>query len=212
VRLVLVVVALALLACGGGGDGDGGDAVLSVEDARRAVARAVLDADDLGDGWDEDGAAEGPLDGCLAGPEDVLAEPTTVRFAREVDVFTRTLVTVSTVALESTGAIDDLFVAFRDDGVGPCVARAVQTDLGDRALDVGEPEVEDDYVVLDGVRSAHLTVPLRGPRYEIEIDVVLVSRGQLASTLVTVQLGGSVDGESVVRWATLLADRQRLDT
>lgn len=225
-RAAVVGLALVLAACGGGGD-DGDDAeTLSAEDAERAVARALLDDDDLGDGWEETGrtdpddvdADDTPLDDCLstnlhdAIVASRLAESDTVQLELDGgDVFTRTLVTVTTTAFESTDVIDELLEAYKSEEMGSCLGRAVEQLLGETSLEIGEPTMDEGYVTLDDVRSVHVTVPLHAPRYEIELAVVVIARGQLASSLVTVQLGGAIDGESVARWATLLADRQRLD-
>jgi hypothetical protein len=220
-RAAALALAVALVAGCGGGDDDEADADtgLSRRDAAIAVDHAVLDADDLGDGWDEiDPPAEEPFGPCFADLGSPLAVEGPVAFIRDGDgpiAVTRLL--VGTVAVDDPHAVDALLEGFDEEALTACLVEGFSTVAGDTelGLEVGDAEVEHDYVPLEGVRSAHVRIPFSasapGLDLDAELDVVVVSRDQLVSTMLTIGLGELVDGEDVARWSALLADRQRVE-
>jgi hypothetical protein len=229
--LVLVVAVLA--SCGGGDDDADADG-LTEKEAASAVDRALLDTDDLGDGWDDTGTVAPDEE---ADPPDAvevcvgtsvlrrLDDATIARSARhdfELDgkgPFESTRLQVRTLALEREEAADPVFAQLGEDGFVDCLAQQLEPQVSDGPselrLDAGEADVvDDDYLALDGVRSTRVAIPFHteapGFSFDAEMDVVVVQRDQLLSFLLTIELQGTADGEDIARWSGLLADRQRL--
>jgi hypothetical protein len=205
------------------GDDDDVDTGLTRAEAEDAVELALLDEDDLGDGWgDLDDA--GVVDECtsatvLRSLDDAELAASQVRSfqRRSDDPFGSTRVSVRTRAYDDADAIDDVLAMFGDEAFVDCLDdfdALVSADDSDLVVEAGDAEIDESYLALDGVRSSHLSIPCPadapGFTFDAELDVVVVARGQLASVLQTVELRGTVDGEEVARWSALLADRQRL--
>lgn len=215
---VAVALLLGVLAACGGGDG-GDDGALSAEDATAAVERAVLTTDDLGEGWSEtDPPEDDPFGRCFEGSGTTLATSGPRAFVRDGDgVVAVTRVHMATLATDDEDAVDALLDRFDEESFPECLATAFERAAGESELgfDVGDAEVDDDYVPLDDVRSAHVRIPFNasapGFDFAAELDLVVVTRGPMVSTLLTMGLGELVDGEDVARWSAVLADRQRLD-
>lgn len=230
-----VIAALFLLfaACGGDDDDDAVDVGLTRDEAEDAVERVLLDENDLGDGWDQTGTvapdeeSEPPdlVESCLGASvlraldAAELAVSERRDFERSGDEqFASTRVSVRTFAFDEATAVDSITALFVDDAFTDCLGQRFEPLLDDGkselGLQVGEPEVDETYLALDGVRSSHLSIPFHadapGFSFDAELDLVVVSRDQLASLLQTIELRGVVDGEDVARWAALLADRQRI--
>lgn len=219
-RALALAVAAALLLGGCGGDDNAADDdAFTEEDARDAVEHAVLAADDLGAGWDDvDPPEDDPFGRCFEGITTSLATSGALAFGRDGEgpiAVTRLL--MGTVAVEDDAVVDAMIERLGEASLPDCLADAFasvagETELG---LEVGDAEVDDDYLGLDGVRSGLVRIPFTaavpGFELEAELDVLLVSRGPLLTTVVITALGERVDGEDVARWAALLADRMRLD-
>lgn len=217
--VAIALVALLLAGCSAGDDDDAADDTLTEDEAAGAVEHAVLEEDDLGDGWDDvDPPEDDPFGRCFGGIASPLASSGARAFLREGDgpaAITRVL--LGTVAVGEPSQLDATFERLGEDSLPACLADAFtsvagETELG---LEVGETDVDDDYLGLDDVRSGRVRIPFRAtaPGFELdaELDLVLVARGQLLSSLVTVALGELADGEDIARWSALLADRMRLD-
>jgi hypothetical protein len=230
--MAALLVGSVLAACG---DDDGGSEGLSAEEARAAVDSALLDRDDLGDGWratgtvapDEESDPPDVIEACagasvlrtLDAGELAASERRDFRRRGEA-LFESTRVSVRTLAFDDDGAIDRLLALVDEKGFSECLAGRFESLINDSdqpsqlALTVGSVERDDHYLALDGVRSAQLSIPFDASAgrftFDAELDLVVVSRGQLASLLVTIEVRGRVDGEDVARWAGLLADRQRI--
>jgi hypothetical protein len=211
-RGVAVLAALALLgACGGGGDDV--DA-LTPEEAASMADSSLLDADDLGDGWRADGATEPDEDDAeLARFEDcfghdinrrtddaTIARSETRHFEQRGDgPFARARVSIVSVVLDDRDLVDDALARVSEDAFDTCIADAVVESAGADAsglpLVAGDASFDDDYLRVEGVRSAHVAIPFHTP---------------IVSTVVAVSLGSVSDGGDVARWSAALADRQRL--
>jgi hypothetical protein len=221
VRRALVAVATALLlsACGGGDDDDDAADDFTEEEAGDAVDAAVLEADDLGRGWDDaDPPEDDPFGRCFEGVPSPLATSGPRAFLRDGEgpvAVSRVL--LGTIATEDDAVVDALLARLGEESFPACLADAFQRAAGETELgfEVGEADVDDDYLGLDGVRSGRVRIPFTAavPGFELEaqLDVVLVSRGPLITTMVTSALGERIDGEDIARWAALLADRMRID-
>lgn len=230
--LATLLVLLALVACGGDDDG-GADTGLTADDAPDAVTRTLLEADDLGDGWDQTGTIEADeesdppdiVDACTGASvlralgDAELAVSERRDFERDGDgPFASTRVSVRTIAVKSTEAVDPVFALFDDESFVDCLGQRLEPTVSDGPselhLQVGDADVDDAYLALDGVRSSRLAIPFHtsapGFTFDAELDLVVVQREQLVSYLLTIELGGTADGEDVARWAALLADRQRI--
>lgn len=229
-RLAAALLALVLSVAVGCGDDGGGDReeLLSAGEAEDAVERASLDVDDLGEGWElaetidpGDESSDAPIDACVErGVDDsMLAASPTRKFEHEGDaLLDRTHVWMSTEALDDEELAEESAGRFADDDLAGCFGDLLLEAMGgesDVPIEAGEPRVTDDYLGLDGVRSSRLTLPFHAEVADFEldaaVDVVVVSRGQLVSWIVSMQLGDDGGGEDIARWAGLLADRQRLD-
>jgi hypothetical protein len=225
---------LVSVGCGGRDDGDGnGEHGLTSKDAADAADRALLDADDLGDGWKQTGTMEPGAD---ADPPDAVETCIGASALRAIDAatlasserrdfkrngdgpFDSTRVQVRTVALRSGEAIDPVLALVADADFADCLGGQLEPQVSDGAselhLQAGDVDVDDDYLSLDGVRSARVAIPFhtRAGRFDFdaELDLVVISRDQLASFVLTIALGDPADGEDVARWSGLLADRQRI--
>jgi hypothetical protein len=233
-RAAAIVLVLALIACGGGKDGDRTSSALSKDDAPAAVDRALLDLDDLGDGWDGTGTvapdeeADPPdaVERCIGASvlrtldAATLARSERRDFERDGDeLFQSTRLQVRTIAVRSGEAVDPVFAQLDADGFLDCLAGQLEPQVSegpsDLRIDAGDADVKtDDYLALDGVRSTRVAIPFHteapGFTFEAEMDLVVVQRDQLVSFLLTIELQGTTNGEDLARWAGLLADRQRL--
>lgn len=223
-RALVILLVLGLLACGG--DDDDVDASgLTKDTAAAAVEDVQLADDDLGAGWDSSEVDADPVTTCIgvtvtrALDAALLAESDRRDFERAGDErFESTRVSVRTMALEDPDVVDDVLALFADAGFTDCLGQQLEPSIseGDSelVLQVGDVEVDDAYLSLDGVRSSHLSIPFdaEAPGFQLdaELDLVAVSRGQLLTFVLTIQLRGRVDGEDVARWAALVADRQRI--
>jgi hypothetical protein len=230
-----VATLLGLLAAGcGGSDGDDGPTRLTKDDAPDAVARALLDEGDLGDGWDQTGTVASdeapdrpdPVETCLGASVQRGLEPAELAVSERRDFerggdeqFESTRVQVRTIAVKTGEALDPVFALFEDESFLDCLGSQLEPQVSDEPsellLQVGEPDVDtDDYLPLDGVRSSRVSIPFHasapGFTFDADLGLVLVNRDQLASFLLTIHLRGGAEGEDVARWAGLLADRQRL--
>jgi hypothetical protein len=227
-----VLAVLVPMGCSGDDDGVADDG-LTEKEAASAVDRALLETDDLGDGWDDTGTVApdeqpdppDPVEACIgASTLRVLDDATLARserrdFERDGEgQFESTRVQVRTIAVKEGEAADPVLALFDDDGFVDCFAGQLEPQISDEPselrLDVGDADVDDAYLALDGVESARLAIPFHtsapGFDFDAELDLVVVHRDQLVSFLVTIEVQGRVDGEDVARWSALLADRQRI--
>ena len=225
--VAVLLLAAALAACGGGDDDEADiDAGLTEARAAEAVEAVQLDAGDLGDGWDSTEVdAEDPVAMCIgttitrALDDATLAASELVHLERDGEQrFESTRVSVRTIAVDDGAVLDDVVAVIIDPAFADCVAPRFEGLVSDGrselTLQVGDVEVEEGYLPLDGVRSSSVAIPFHaeapGFDFDAELGVVAVARDQLLSLLLTIELSDSVDGEDVARWAALLADRQRV--
>lgn len=224
VATALLVAALA--ACGGGDDDDDVDTGFTPERAAVAVDKVQLGAGDLGDGWDSTSVdVDDPVAMCIgttitrALDDATMAASDLVHLERGGEQsFESTRVSMRTIAVDDGEVLDDVVEVIADPAFADCLAPRfeglVSTGDSELTLQVGDVVVDEHYLPLDGVRSSSVAIPFHaeapGFDFAAELGVVSVARDQLLSLLLTIELGDSVDGEDVARWASLLADRQRI--
>lgn len=220
------VSALALLAACGD---DGGDEPLTAEEAGLAVDRAVLTADDLGEGWQQTGTTppESTGDGieqCLseevaAATETPVAESDTHEYTRGDSPTQRQQLQISAVVLEDDVA-EQLVDELASDEVRDCLQERFQEEIGSDGgtpgleVEVGDFEVEEDFAGA-GDGSTRLQAPMEltaeGMTLPATVDMIVVHTGQVATAIVGFALGDAIPTEELESWTERAAELQEQD-
>ena len=224
----LVVSVLALSACSGGDDEP---EALTGTEAQQAADRAMLMADDLGEGWEETGTSppddeEGTdLDDCLsdevaAASDEPAAESDTHEFARGDEPTNQQQLQISSIVFEDA----DLAAAFVDelatDDVRSCLSETFQEEVGADAETDGVEVVLGDFEAEEGFADAgdgatRLTAPVElsaeGLTLPATVELVVVHTGQVASALVAFALGDAIPDDELEAWTTAIAEKQARD-
>lgn len=230
-RKVLVslgVSVLALSACTGGSDEP---EALTGTEAQQAADRAMLMADDLGEGWEETGTSppdedEGTdIDDCLsddvaAASDDPVAESDTHEFSRGDEPTDQQQLQISSIVFED----GDLAASFVDelasDDVRSCLSETFQEEVGADAETDGVEVTLGDFEAEEGFADAgdgatRLTAPVElsaeGLTLPATVELVVVHTGQVASALVGFALGEAIPEEDLEGWATAIAELQARD-
>jgi hypothetical protein len=216
--LLVPIIALLLLSCS---DDDGAP---SADDAQAIVDAALLDADDLGGGWEltsttpagEDGDDAG-FQECAPDSIDMNADDLASSEAREFTLegeLLPTTVQVSASATADRDLLGDIHALLGDAAFKECVGAALEASVGSQPgaeMTVGEITSEDDVVDVDGVTSTQLVMPItiaaEGITLELEFRFVVLSTDHIGAALVVSSADGSVSEDDVEAWATLLAER-----
>lgn len=221
----LVVSVLALSACSGGSDDP---EPLTGAEAQQAADRAMLMADDLGEGWEETGTAppdddEGTdIDECLsddvaAASDDPVAESDTYEFLRGDEPTNQQQLQISSIVFEDA----ELAAAFVDelasDDVRGCLAETFQAEVGADAETDGVDVTLGDFEAQEGFAGAgdgatRLTAPVElsaeGLTLPATVELVVVHTDQVASALVAFALGEAIPEEELEGWTTAIAGKQ----
>lgn len=220
----IVVSALALLsACGGDG---GSDETLTAEEAQRAVERAMLTPEDLGEGWQETGTSPPSEDGtgvneCLsdevaAESTDPVAESDTQEFTRGDSPTQQQQVQLSTAVME-----DDLAARLVEElasaDVRDCLGGKFREQVADGSavpgltVELGDFEADEDFAGAgDGATRlrAPMEVSAEGLTLPATVDMVVVHTDQIVSALVGFALGEPLAEDDLEAWTQQLAELQ----
>jgi hypothetical protein len=218
--LLVPIIALLLLSCS---DDDGG--APSADDAQAIVDAALLDADDLGGGWEltsttpagEDGDDAG-FQECAPDSIDMNADDLASSEAREFTLegeLLPTTVQVSASATADRDLLGDIHALLGDAAFKECVGAALEESLGSQPgaeMTVGEIASENDVVDVDGISSTQLDIPLTisasGLDVEMEITIVFITTGHVGALLfIGAPIDGGLSDDEIDDWATLLAER-----
>lgn len=220
-RFGVALIATAVFLGGCGDDDDGG---LGEDAAQTIVDGALLDADDLGAGWQltdtiaaDDEDVESPLDDCIAADEvDLgdLALSEERRFSMATEVIVPAEVGVSAGASSDAARMARLHDTLARDSFQSCVRETFERELaGTGGAEVGEIEVDDDLADVDDVTVSRLIVPLTfvNDQFSLEatIDVVIVTTGQVGGQIFAFGPRGTIVEEDLAHWATLMGERLR---
>jgi hypothetical protein len=224
-RPVLLAALVVLAACGGDDDDDasGSDAPSATE-AQAVVDGALLDVDDLGEGWTltntipagEDDDDSTPIDECAPDAQieaNDLAETEDREFTLEGGLVP-SQVQVSGGATADPELITRIHELLRDEAFHDCFGAAFESFLASEAgveIEVTPVTSEDDVVDVDGIESTKVTlaatISAEGVSVELRFQLVVVSTAHLGMALVVSSSDGAVPDEQVAEWATLLGDR-----
>jgi hypothetical protein len=217
--LLVPVVALLLLSC----SGDDDDAP-SAEDAQAVVDAALLDADDLGEGWEltsttpagENDDDSSPIDACA--PDDQvdandLAESEDREFTLEGELLPSQL-QVSAGATADSDLLAEIHELLADDEFQDCLGDAFQDSVGSQPgaeVTIAEITSESDVVDTDGVTSTQLVMPITiaadGITLELEFRFVVLTTDHIGAAIVVSSADAAVSDEQIEEWATLLSER-----
>lgn len=223
--LVTSALVLVLAACGGGSDEP---EALRGEAAQRAVERAMLTADDLGDGWEQTGSAppsdeEGTdIDDCLsddvaAASDDPVAESDTAEFAKGTDPTQQQQLQISSIVVDDADLAARFVEELASDEVRTCLTQTFQEEVASDAGADGVSVTLGDFEAQDGFADAgddatRLTAPVElsaeGLTLPATVDVVVVHTGQVASAIVAFALGEAIPEEDLAGWTQALAEQQ----
>jgi hypothetical protein len=219
----VAVSALALLtACGD----DGGDEPLTGPAAQQAADRAVLAAEDLGEGWEQTGTAPPDETGrgieeCLsddvsAASDDPVAESDTYEFTRGDSPTQRQQLQVSATVLEDEAAgrlVDELATAevrgclrdrFREEIGGGEATPGLEVDVGEFEADEGFGGAGDGATRL----RAPMELTAEGMTLPATVDLVVVHTGQVVTAIVGFALGEPIAEEDLESWTERAAELQ----
>lgn len=225
-RQVLASVAVSTLvllaACGD----DGGEEALTGAEAQQASDRAMLTADDLGEGWQAAGTsspddAEAGMEECLsddlaAATDEPVAESETHAFTKGESPTQRQQLQVSSVVLEEDVAAD-LVGELASDDVRACLQERFREEVGGGGatpgldVQVGEFEVDEGFADAgDGATrlQAPMELTAEGMTLPATVDLVVVHTGQVATSIVGFALGDPIPGEDLEAWTERLAELQ----
>jgi len=230
-RAVVLAALVVLAACSGGDDDDDDDddreasgsaTALSAEDAQAIVDGALLDAGDLGEGWElsstipADEEEPTPADECV-GEDDVdnadLAESEERRFTGPRDAVVAPEVGISAGAATDPATLARIHDVLADTEVQSCLRDTFQSTMGEGGLEIGEPTFAEGIVVgVDvEVESSRLTMPMvfgtgSGAVHAV-VELVYVTAGQVGAGIFAFGLDGAITDEQLTDWATEVAGR-----
>jgi hypothetical protein len=221
VRRGLLVAALAVLLISCSSDEDGAP---SADEAQEIVDAALLDADDLGEGWELTGTTpagendddSSPIDDC-APDEQLDANDLAESEDRELTLEGELLpsqVQVSAGASADSELLAGIHDLLGDEEFQGCLGAAFEESVGSQPgaeMTVGEITSEDDVVDVDGVASTQLVMPItvaaEGISLELEFRFVVLTTDHIGAAIVVSSTDGAVSDDDVEEWATLLAER-----
>jgi hypothetical protein len=221
VRRGLLVAALAVLLISCSSDEDGAP---SADEAQEIVDAALLDADDLGEGWELTGTTpagendddSSPIDDC-APDEQLDANDLAESEDRELTLEGELLpsqVQVSAGASADSELLAGIHDLLGDEEFQDCLGAAFEESVGSQPgaeMTVGEITSEDDVVDVDGVASTQLVMPItvaaEGISLELEFRFVVLTTDHIGAAIVVSSTDGAVSDGDVEEWATLLAER-----
>jgi hypothetical protein len=202
-------------------DGDQADETIDDDDIVTAVDRAQLEIEDFEPGWtltstdppDDGGDEPDPMDECLGAGFDRRLEAATIAESDERSFSSpagdgqpiQMVVTASSLGLDDGSLFDDMHDALRADAFGPCLAAALQEQMG---AETGAELVVGEIASAPGTdpESTGVLIPFSvtgsGMTVDVEAYMLLFNLGPVGSLVFVI---GTPDDE-IQEMAHLLGD------